>query len=158
MTGDAPDRAFRGAAAALALSGVVILLGGLTATTGASAACQGFPLCNGRLLPAGGPAQLQWTHRLLAYLLFLHLVSFGWKRVRHSAPRVRSAAWLAVGAATAQVVVAAVMILGGLPTAWRALHAAVGVALWVTLVRFTWLARHNALAYGAPDTVMRTKA
>lgn len=139
------DPAFRGAAAALALSGAVILLGGLTATTGAAAACQGFPLCNGQLWPfdAGSGTHLHWTHRLLAYALFLHLVAFGIRRARHSPPDVRSAAWLAIGVATAQVVVAAVMVLGGLPTVWRALHAAVGVALWVTLVRFTWLTRHT---------------
>ena len=138
----APDRTFRGAVAALALSGVVILLGGLTATTGAATACQGFPLCNGQMWPTGGPAHLHWIHRLLAYALFLHLVAFGLKRAWASPPHIRSASWLAIGAATAQVVVAAAMVLGGLPTEWRALHAAVGFALWVALVRFAWMARH----------------
>jgi len=139
-----PDRTFRGAVAALVLSAAVILLGGLTATTGASAACQGFPLCNGQLWPSGGgPAHLHWIHRLLAYALFLHLAAFVFKRARLSAAPIRSAAWLALGVATLQVVVAAVMVLGNLPTAWRAAHAAVGVALWVSLVRFTWLTRHT---------------
>jgi heme A synthase len=54
---------------------VVISFGALTANTlGAPEACQGFPLCNSRLLPAGGSLQhIHWTHRLLAFALLAHI-------------------------------------------------------------------------------------
>src|SRR6185503_894 len=75
----ATRRMKRAAVAAVVIAGVTILLGGLTATTGASTACQGFPLCNGQIWPSagnGGLAHLQWIHRLFAYALFGHLIGF----------------------------------------------------------------------------------
>lgn len=48
----------------------VVLLGALVANLGAAPACQGFPLCNGTVLPGGGwRIQLHWLHRLSAYAL-----------------------------------------------------------------------------------------
>src|SRR5207245_10471399 len=58
----------------LSLGVVTVLFGALTANLGAASACLGFPLCNGRILPAGNYLQhVQWTHRLLAYTLFGYL-------------------------------------------------------------------------------------
>jgi heme A synthase len=140
----APDALLRGIRAALLLSLVTILLGGLTATTGAAAACTGFPLCNGQLWPSsdhGGLAQLHWTHRLLAYGLFLHLVGLGF-RSRRSRPAVRTAVLAALGVAAVQVVIAAGMVLMSLPSSLRGAHAMFGVGLWVALGWATWRARH----------------
>lgn len=134
----ASSRTHRAALAALALAAVVILLGGLTANLGAAGACLGFPLCSGSAWPAGPLAILQWVHRLCAYALVLHLVglTIASRRRGAAAPVVYAATGaLIVGAA--QVVVAATMILAHLPPVWRALHAAVGVGVWVALV---WLA------------------
>ncbi|MBI4503185.1 MAG: heme A synthase [Gemmatimonadetes bacterium] len=142
----------RSAIAALVLAAGALLLGGLTATTGASTACQGFPLCNGRFWPeagTGGLAHLQWMHRLVGYVLFGHLIGMAmraWRRGASATVRV----WVgtAVACAVGQVTVAAVMVLRHLPAEWRAVHAAVGTALWVAVVG---LAR-QALARAKPAT------
>lgn len=121
----------------------VILMGGMVATTGAAPACQGFPLCNGQFWPtatASGLPHIHWTHRLLAYALFFHLIGMGLGlRRKQAAPRIQEAAWVVVGLGVAQVFVGAIMVLTLLPPVWRAVHAALGTALWVGLVYLLWL-------------------
>jgi len=129
----------RGAAAAVLLAGLTLLLGGLTASTHAGFACQGFPLCSGRLWPSteSGLAEIQWVHRLAAYALVLHLAGFAIQLRRHrEQPDLQRLGWLALGAALLQVAVAAIMVTRLLPTEWRALHAAVGTLVWVAVA---WL-------------------
>jgi heme A synthase len=112
----------------LALGFVTVLFGALTANLGAATACLGFPLCNGRILPAGNYLQyVQWTHRLLAYTLFGYV---WWWALR---TRTRSA-WAVVALVTLQVAVAAAMILLALPRLLQAAHVAVGAAVWAALV------------------------
>ena len=113
---------------AAALGFVTLLFGALTANLGAATACVGFPLCNGQLIPAGNYLQhIQWTHRLLAYGLFVYLIVWA-LRTRSRGPG------LVLGLAVLQVVVAAVMVLHGVPGSLQVLHAAVGTAVWVGLV------------------------
>jgi len=135
-----PSRATGGAvAAALGMSAVALLLGGLTASTQAGSACQGFPLCSGRLWPSteSGLAEIQWIHRLAAYALVLHLAALPFRfRKRGESTQVQGLAWATLATALLQVVVAAVMVTQSLPVQWRAAHAAVGTAVWVMLV---WL-------------------
>lgn len=130
--------------AAATLGAVVVLLGGMTATTGAAPACQGFPLCNGEIWPsatAGGLAHIHWTHRLLAYALFFHVLGLGLGLHRKGAPeRLQAAGWAAAALVVLQVIVGAIMVLAHLPPVWRWLHAAIGTAVWVGLVYLTWLA------------------
>ncbi|UCF41911.1 MAG: COX15/CtaA family protein [Gemmatimonadota bacterium] len=129
---------------ATVLAGAVILLGGMVATTGAAPACQGFPLCNGQFWPtatASGLPHIHWTHRLLAYALFFHLIGLGLGlRRKQVAARIQEAGWVVVGLGVAQVVVGAVMVLSLLMPVWRGVHAALGTALWVALVYLVWLA------------------
>ena len=113
---------------AAALGFVTLLFGALTANLGAATACVGFPLCNGQLIPAGNYLQhIHWTHRLLAYGLFVYLSVWA-LRTRSRGP------WLVLGLALLQVVVAAVMVLHGVPGSLQVVHAAVGTAVWVGLV------------------------
>ncbi len=138
--GPPPSTAARRAtAAALVMTAIAVLLGGLTASTQAGFACRGFPLCSGRLWPSveSGLAEIQWIHRLAAYALVLHLVGMGVRfRKRNESAELQRLAWIAVGTALLQVVVAVVMVTQSLPTEWRALHAACGTAVWVAVV---WL-------------------
>ncbi len=140
--GDRPGRG--GIIAALVLGAAVLLLGGMTATTGASPACQGFPLCNGQFWPTAGESGLEhihWTHRLLAYALFFHLLGVPLGLARKNAPPpLQRTGWVVAGLAVAQVAAGAIMVLTYLPPFWRALHAALGTAVWVGLVYLTWLA------------------
>jgi heme A synthase len=133
-----------GIIAATVLAAAVILMGGMVATTGAAPACQGFPLCNGQLWPtasATGLPHIHWTHRLLAYALFFHLIGMGLGlRRKQAAARIQEAAWIVAGLGVAQVVVGAIMVLSLLMPVWRGLHAALGAALWVGLVYLVWLA------------------
>lgn len=132
-----------GIVGALVLGALVVLLGGMTATTGAASACTGFPLCSGQLWPAGGSgglAHIHWTHRLLAYALFLHLlgVAAGLRR-KGASGAILAAGWVVFGLATAQIVAGAAMVLTYLPPVLRGVHAALGTAVWVGLVYLGWL-------------------
>jgi len=123
---------------AAALGFVTVLFGALTANLGAATACVGFPLCNGQLIPAGNSLQhIHWTHRLLAYGVFAYLVVWA-LRTRQRGPMV------VLGLTVLQVVVAAVMVLHGVPGRLQVLHAAVGTAVWAGLLIAT-LPRRSAL-------------
>jgi heme A synthase len=121
----------RPGAAALGAAGtgfVTVLLGALTANLGAATACIGFPLCNGQWVPEGNYLQhIHWSHRLLAYGLFVYLLVWA-VRTRRRGPA------LALGLAALQIAVATAMVLLGLPKTLQAAHAALGAALWAALV------------------------
>ncbi len=150
----------RSAFAAVVLGLVTITFGALTANAGlvgaqtepsaAAWACQGFPLCNGALIPAGAPlVHIHWTHRLLAYLLFFHVVSAAVAVVRRRAPRpVRNAAVASLVLVLSQVIVAAGLVHMHLPSGMRVLHLVVGGALWMALVAW-WAAARSRIPAGA---------
>jgi heme A synthase len=116
-----PDR---GSATILALTFVTVLFGALTANLGAAAACGGFPLCNGQLIPsAGGLAHIHWAHRLLAYALAVVVTVWA---LRRPSPATRALLALVV----AQVALGAATVLMGLPPGLQAAHLAVGTAVW----------------------------
>ena len=117
--------------------------GAVTANTGAAPLCTGFPLCNGQVVPVGGPlVHVHWTHRLLAYLLALHVVGSA-IRARVAPPAVRRAVFAAVAAVALQIAVAAALVLFRLPPWLQALHLAVGAAVWVSLVVWASIARRH---------------
>ena len=132
----------------------VVLLGALVANLEAAPACQGFPLCNGSVLPAGGwRIQLHWLHRLSAYALV------GWclwlpryvRRRRPGDPAASRAALAAAGIALVQLAVGAAMVLGGLPGELRALHLALGAALFGLLAVTAVLVARPPAPAGEPD-------
>lgn len=150
----AKTRAARGSAAAAAIALVTVLLGGLTAKIpGANSACEGFPLCRGSFLPL--PSQhVQFTHRVLAFLLFFHVLGLmiGFAK-RKEAPVVVRTARVAFALIFLQLVIAAGMVEMHLPPAMRSLHEADGIAIWVTLFALAWLARFpNAQGTREPAT------
>jgi heme A synthase len=121
-------RPARAATGALALGFFTVLAGGLTAKLDATAACLGFPLCNGQWMPAGDVLQsIHWTHRLLAYGLTAYVVVWA-ARGRRTGP------WLVLGLVALQVAVGAGMVLGGFSLGLRAAHVAAGTAVWAGLV------------------------
>jgi heme A synthase len=141
------DTAWSTAALAAGLLGLTTLaLGSLTANTGAAPACQGFPLCNGSVLPGGGSlVAIQWTHRLAAFTLAAYLFIALLVAAQRSTPQaVRSAVATAAGLVILQLAVAAVMILRHLPESVRIAHLAVGLALWCALVVWAAQARRSA--------------
>ena len=159
-------RTFRGAAAAVALTFVVLTLGALTANLpGAAQACQGFPLCNGTLAPQGGPAHLHLTHRILAFLLFFHM--FGVVIAvakRREAPRLVLASRIAFAMIVLQILIAVVLVERNLPQALQSLHQATGTLVWLATFTFALLAhraagKSSALSAHEPDAkAARTSA
>jgi len=143
-----------GIVAAVVLGALVVLMGGMTATTGAFSSCLGFPLCNGQIWPTsgeGGLAHIHWTHRVLAYALFFHLLGLAVGLRRRAAPgRAVAAGWTAFTIATLQVVAGAAMVLAYLPAVLRGVHAALGTAVWIALVYLAWV---TAAAKRAPAAV-----
>lgn len=136
-------RTWRMAVAAAVLGLLVISLGALTANTPvAPQACRGFPLCSGELFPANPPAHVQWTHRVLAFLLLFHVAAAAWSGTRRRvAAGVRNAAYAALGLVIVQFAIAAALVTLPLPRELQVAHLAVGVAVWAALVAWVEIAR-----------------
>lgn len=160
----------------------VVLLGALVANLHAGPACQGFPLCNGRLLPtpAGSiPVVVHWAHRMAAFAFvgLLLVVAARASRLTGKLAGGRAAAaaaWAVLALTAAQLGVAAAMVLRFLPGDLRAAHVALGAAIWLGLIVLVDFARrvtgtlpagahpgtHSAAAGGgrvAADLVALTK-
>ena len=143
--GSGTPKAVRGATVAAALAIVVVTMGAFTAKIpDAAVACAGFPLCGDGSL-GGGPQHVQLTHRVLAYLLVLHLVGLPFAfRKRGEAPTVRRLAAVAALFGVLQVAWAAWMVLGGFPAHVRSLHQATGIAIWLATFTMAYVARRAA--------------
>ena len=134
---------FRPSVVAAGLGFIVVLLGALVANYHAGLLCQGFPLCNGSVLPP--PTwfgAVHWMHRLAALLFLGHMIglAFGIRR-RGGGPSLR-AAMLTVLLTVVQIGIGAAMVLRLLPPELRALHLVMGTAVWASLVRLVWIVRH----------------
>ena len=143
----ATRRTWRAAIAAVSLTFAALVLGALTANfPGAAVSCGGFPWC--RSVQGGGAAlAIQITHRLVAFLLFAHLLGVAISVSRRNEPRVLvRAARFAFGAAMLQVLIAAAMVEMHLPTPLRSLHQAAGTLLWLSVCILAGLARIGAPA------------
>jgi heme A synthase len=144
------DRASRIAWRTCLASLVVILLGALTANLDAGLACQGFPLCNGELLPGseGNPLiHSHWGHRVAAYALvaWCLMLPAAIRKRRPGDPGLRGPARATAVVAVLQLAVGAAMVLMSLPGELRALHVGIGAAVFVAAVRLAWVARYPAL-------------
>lgn len=153
LAGNGSAKTARGALAAVVVALLVITLGGLTAKIPhAAIACPAFPLCGEA--PAGTPAgatHIQLTHRVLAFLLFFHLLGLAIAvRKRAGNPVVVRAAWVALGATFVQLLVAGAMIGMRLPPVPRALHQAMGVLVWISTFVLWYLAHRAANAGAGP--------
>jgi cytochrome c oxidase assembly protein subunit 15 len=153
-SGAAVRSASRAAVTAAALGLVVVSFGAITANLpGAPLACQGFPLCNGSILPQSvTPIHVHWSHRLVAFVLLFHVVFAARSARRRGATRpVVRAAQMAAALVVTQIAVAAVLVLLYLPAWLQALHLAVGAAVWFVLVAWSELARRDARSATAPS-------
>jgi heme A synthase len=145
----ASGRTARAAIAAVGVTFVVLLVGALTANTpGAPMACQGFPLCTGGIV-GSGPQYIHIAHRVLAFLLALHLIGMTMGiRARREGPMIRRAAGIALAAILVQIVIAAALVEMHLPASVRAMHQGAGTLIWISVVTLAVLAR-RASADGA---------
>lgn len=131
----------------------VVLAGGFVANLDAAAACSGFPLCGGRLWPAGGwRVQVHWAHRALAYLLVLSLpaLAVAVRARRPDDPSARRWTLAAALLAVAQLALGWAMVTGVFGTAIRALHVTLGTALFATLVAAAWTVARRPVDRAGP--------
>ena len=78
---------------------------------------------------------IQVIHRILAFLLFGHLLGMAIATGKRKEPAlIRRAAWAAFGAGVIQVLVAAAMIEMHFPPVFRSLHQAFGTLVWLAVV------------------------
>ena len=145
--GSVAAKTSRGATAALALALLAVSMGALTAKIpGAAAACQGFPLCRGTILPQFGAQHVQFTHRIIAFLLLGHLIGLAIALgKRGDAAVVVRAGRLALAAVATQIGVAAALVLLYLPQQLQWLHSAMATTVWVSVFTFWALARRGAI-------------
>jgi len=157
MTGASP-RTFRSARAAVVLALITLVFGALTANIpDAAVSCTGFPWCREYMI-YGDALLVHVTHRLLAFLLFGHLLGIAIATGKRKEPLViRRAAQLAFGAAVVQVLVAAAMIEMHFPPVFRSLHQAFGTLVWLSVVSLTILSARAAKTVTA-GVEMRTAA
>ena len=151
--GDASRRTYRGTLAAAGIAFITVVFGALTANlTGAAESCLGFPWCRLAMTDLSGTLPVQITHRVLAALLFLHLLGLATaiSRRRESPVLVR-AAWTAFGIVVLQIVIAASLVELRLPPALQSLHQATGTLVWVAAFALAALARRAA----SPGVVVR---
>jgi protoheme IX farnesyltransferase len=116
---------------------LLIISGSLVVGSGASGACNAWPLCGGGFSFAfdGLPA-IQLLHRgiagVIGLLIVLSLVSLLARHRRHSA--VRATVALTLAALAFQVAVGAAVVTLRLPAALRGLHLALASAVWAGMV------------------------
>jgi heme a synthase len=137
-------KAWGAALGAVILGLIVVTFGAITTRMpGAAVACQGFPLCSGQLVPAGAaPAHVHWAHRLLAYLLFFHVLGATIAAVRRGAPApVRRAVVATFALIVLQIIVGAGLVLMHLASGMQTIHLVVGTASWCALVVWAGVAR-----------------
>ena len=124
------------AAVALILFAAVVWMGGYLGESGASTACEGWPTCNGGILPGADDQQItHMTHRYLAALLVVPLVWMALAAWRER-ERLRWGAPAAVAVATiyaAQVAVGALNVWYTFPDGLTVTHTVLASLLWLTL-------------------------
>lgn len=131
----ATPKTWRAARAAVVLALITIVFGALTANLpGAAAACGGFPLCR-TVVSNGSELYVQIIHRILAFLLFGHLIGIVVGTSRRNEPSViKRSGQIALGAAVLQIIVAAAMIEMHFPPLFRSLHQAFGTLVWLSII------------------------
>lgn len=132
------------AVAAIAWLAAVMWIGGYMAESGASTACEGWPLCNGGVLPANDDQEItHMIHRYLAGLLIVFVAAFVL-----AAWRERKSIFWAGPVAIATGVLYAAQVLVGAFNVWYTFpdwltvsHTAVASGVWFSLsiaVLFTY--------------------
>lgn len=137
-------RAVRSLGAGAVLAFVAVVLGGLVAKfPGAAAACTGFPLCGAAAGVPPGAAHLQLTHRVVAYVLFFHVIGVATaisRRAGEAVP-VKQAVKVAAGLVVLQLGIGAAMVMAMLPAGLRVAHEAVGIGVWLAMFLAAYLAK-----------------
>jgi heme A synthase len=127
----------RVALAASAATLVLMLVGSYVAGAHYGLACNGWPLCNGDVVPGQDSASVQvhFLHRVLALVLGLNLVALVWLawKSRKSAPLPFTLAGIAFGVFLLQAMIGAANVWTELADEVAAAHLATATVLWLVL-------------------------
>ncbi len=120
----------------LAWLAALMWIGGYMAESGASTACEGWPLCNGSVLPANDSQEItHMVHRYLAAGLSLLLVWVGvalW-RLRGGLPYASVTAAVLAVLYLVQVMVGALNVWYTFPTSLAVSHTVIASLVWFVL-------------------------
>ncbi|MES2769120.1 MAG: COX15/CtaA family protein [Bdellovibrionota bacterium] len=118
-----------------------IIIGGLVSTNYAGLTCEGFPLCNGELIPTlSGLVGLQVKHRLWGYITALAIFSFTqliWKNRKQKwmdPKNVKYGIWLSV-LVIIQIGVGAANVIFQIPPIITVIHLALATTLMGLMLR-----------------------
>ena len=116
---------------------VLMLVGSYVSGAGYCLACNGWPLCNGELIPSASAqsVQIHFLHRALALgtgLIIMALAYAGW-RERSRAPLAASMAGIALAIYLVQALIGAASIWTELSAGVGAAHLAFATLLWIVL-------------------------
>lgn len=136
------SRSLNAARAGLGLAFITLVFGAVTANTaGAPYSCLGFPWCRAGMT-SGSPLVIQVTHRILAFLLFGHLLGMMIAaRKREPGSDVARVATFAFVLVTVQLLVGAALVEMQLPMGLRSFHQAMGTLVWIAIASVHALAR-----------------
>lgn len=153
------SRSLNAARGALVLAFITLVFGAVTANTpGAPFSCLGFPWCRAGMT-SGPPLIIQVTHRVLAFLLFGHLLGMmiaARKRERGSeVARVATVAFVLI---SAQLLVGAALVEMHLPMGLRSFHQAMGTVVWIAIASVHALARPRGLRASLVTEARRAEA
>jgi len=135
------------ALAAAGMTFVTLVLGSYISGTDASLACDGWPLCNGSVVPGGdADVGLHFLHRLVAGVLGLLLLALAYLAFeeRRRQPLLIALAGFALVAYVAQALVGAANIWTELAAGVVIAHLSLAALLWSTLIAIV------ALSYYLP--------
>lgn len=130
----------------LAWFAILLWVGGYMAESGASTACEGWPLCNGSIFPAADEQEVtHMLHRYLAagfLLVLVPLVLATWRQ-RRAFPWAMPVAAAVTGLYVAQVVVGALNVWYTFPDAITVAHTSLASLLWFSLSSAAILALYD---------------
>lgn len=133
----------RMAVLAAATAFLTLVLGSYISGTNAALACDGWPLCNGSLVPGGDSAVgLHFMHRLIAGVLGLLLLGVAYLAYedRRRQPLLLALALFSLAAYIAQALIGAANIWTELAAGVVVAHLSLGALLWCTTLLLSALA------------------
>lgn len=133
---DARKRVATFSVAAIAWLAAVMWIGGYMSESGASTACEGWPACNGSVLPGSDNQEVtHMSHRFLAgsfVFLIVPAVVVAWRR-RHDLPWAAGVAIALGGLYAVQVAVGALNVWYTFPDPLTVAHTVIASCVWATL-------------------------
>ncbi|MBK8559258.1 COX15/CtaA family protein [Candidatus Amarobacter glycogenicus] len=139
----------------------VLWIGGYMTESGAATSCEGWPLCNGSILPASDDHEVvHMAHRYLAgafAFLIVPLVVTAWRR-REEVRWAGAVAALAGVLYTAQVIVGALNVWYTFPDPLTISHTVIAASIWFTLSGAVALAYYSPAVARVPTPLTKAGA